>query len=647
MSSSSSAHSLQNQLSQIHQIAEESARSSSMAEKFRQQVNDLATCQKEVISLPSQLKIAKEACELQAAQFAFQRKQLEAELHESSARESELRQKLSQTTTRAVKGYKYDVEVKLQIERSKVVAAQERAQKWKQRCHDNRLKNDSLKAKLEEKEFEANKLAKRGQALRAKLEKEREMRGQEEQKAKTAQEEAIDLRKKEVLAQRDISRLTAENDGLKNDIENANADKERCDDEVDQLNRELRELKEKLARLSQETTSLNSQLRRARKDDEIAKLREALENQELEKQKLIEQLELVSTGEHENDWDSISMRVQGLMEQVKKCDTLEQTNERLRSKLKTTEDVLAELQSADDLGKEIAQLSERLRILRGRLRIANRAHQVQSEVISEIDDLYSLVCQEPSATLSPLILAVMFTRRLAAGIAPPDFDLLGFRHFPRRSSLSASNKLAQMRRRFTEMTQDLLLRNDPAIREPSSLSDEKLSQIAELLKRNEELEGQLNDSVPLDKYRQLEAELAQRVEEIDGLLGDAREWKHRAKQEQKQVQEIKAQCELMAKERNTEAQRADEFKAKFEAAQANVVALNALLRGRSKEMFALERFCHREHRRQSHSLTSLGCVVVENQNLRSELDGHKWKRMDRQRATGQINPAFLGDGYYS
>jgi hypothetical protein len=52
---------------------------------------------------------------------------------------------------------------------------------------------------------------------------------------------------------------------------------------------------------------------------------------------------------------------------------------------------------------------------------------------------------------------------------------------------------------------------------------------AELLKQNQELEDQLNDSVPLDKYRQLKAELGQRVEEIDRLLGDAREWKHRAK----------------------------------------------------------------------------------------------------------------------
>jgi hypothetical protein len=74
-------------------------------------------------------------------------------------------------------------------------------------------------------------------------------------------------------------------------------------------------------------------------------------------------------------------------------------------------------------------------------------------------------------------------------------------------------------------------------------------------------------------------------------------------------------------------------------------------------MLVLERLYHRERRRQSHSLASLGFVVVENQNLRSEIDGHKWKRIDRQfaktvsgktlvTATHQINPAFLGDGYY-
>jgi chromosome segregation ATPase len=208
------------------------------------------------------------------------------------------------------------------------------------------------------------------------------------------------------------------------------------------------------------------------------------------------------------------------------------------------------------------------------------------------------------------------------------------------------------------MTHDLLLRNGLPTHEPGSSPADKLSQIAELLKRNQELEEQLNNSVPLDKYRQLEAELGQRVEEIDRLLGDAREWKHRAKQKQKQVQETEAKCESVAKERNTEAQRTGEFKDKFEAAHAKVVTLNRLLRERSKEMLTLERLYHRERRRQSHSLASLGCVLVENQNLRSEIDGHKWKRIDRQfakavsgktlvTATHQINPAFLGDGYYA
>jgi CHASE3 domain sensor protein len=98
------------------------------------------------------------------------------------------------------------------------------------------------------------------------------------------------------------------------------------------------------------------------------------------------------------------------------------------------------------------------------------------------------------------------------------------------------------------MKQDLLLRNATPPHEPSSLSDDKLSQIAELLKRNEELEEQLNDSVPLEKYHQLEAELGQRVEEIDGLLGGAREWKHRARRKQKQIQEIEAKYASMAKE---------------------------------------------------------------------------------------------------
>jgi hypothetical protein len=114
----------------------------------------------------------------------------------------------------------------------------------------------------------------------------------------------------------------------------------------------------------------------------------------------------------------------------------------------------------------------------------------------------------------------------------------------------------------------------------------------------------------------------------------------------------------MAKERNTEAQRAGGFKDKFEAGHEKVVTLNRLLRERSKEMLALERLYNREWRRQFHSLASLGSVVVENQHLISEIDGHKWKQIDRQfakavsgktfvTATHQINPAFLGDGYYA
>jgi chromosome segregation ATPase len=107
----------------------------------------------EVYSLRSQLKIAKESLDLQAAEFAFRQSQHETELSHLRRIENSLRRKLGKLESeRSDVTHKYDVDVNLQIEKTKTEndRLSQRLAHWKGKAKSARDEIQILRARIED-----------------------------------------------------------------------------------------------------------------------------------------------------------------------------------------------------------------------------------------------------------------------------------------------------------------------------------------------------------------------------------------------------------------------------------------------------------------------------------------------------------------
>ena len=97
--SSSSSAFLRENLKTSQSIKEEGLDQSSILDCLQNKINELLHFQEEAISLKAQLKIAKETCDLQEAEFSFQKKEMQAEIDHLKEVERNLKNKMTMKQT--------------------------------------------------------------------------------------------------------------------------------------------------------------------------------------------------------------------------------------------------------------------------------------------------------------------------------------------------------------------------------------------------------------------------------------------------------------------------------------------------------------------------------------------------------------------
>ena len=180
-SSPGSSGSIREQLPIVHTIARGNTASESVMESWEQKVDELLKYKEETYSLRSQLQIVRETSSLQAAEFAFQKDELEKEVTSLRAMNQQLSAQLEQQARQASKEYSYEVKVRLETEKAKTIQQMEKTAKWKGRAKSARDQIDLLKAKVADAEGTANDVrqtleAERGARARAEAENNKEVR---------------------------------------------------------------------------------------------------------------------------------------------------------------------------------------------------------------------------------------------------------------------------------------------------------------------------------------------------------------------------------------------------------------------------------------------------------------------------------------
>ena len=125
-SSPGSSGSIREQLPIVHTIARGNTASESVMESWEQKVDELLKYKEETYSLRSQLQIVRETSSLQAAEFAFQKDELEKEVTSLRAMNQQLSAQLEQQARQASKEYSYEVKVRLETEKAKTIQQMEK-----------------------------------------------------------------------------------------------------------------------------------------------------------------------------------------------------------------------------------------------------------------------------------------------------------------------------------------------------------------------------------------------------------------------------------------------------------------------------------------------------------------------------------------
>ena len=257
---------------------------------------------------------------------------------------------------------------------------------------------------------------------------------------------------------------------------------------------------------------------------------------------------------------------------------------------------------------------------------------------------------------------MVFSKRLANG-APGDLDVLSLRFFAGRPSVSIFKQIADIRRKFSELNQDLVMEKHDkaeALRdangypeEPRHRSEETLERKIESLKEaNRKLKQKISVMISSEEHELLEQKLARsqkRNKKLEAKLGDVIVC---LEEGNKRYEELRHEYKALLVKSNAKLETASGYKAKYEEAKAEVVTLTSLMKESRQELFSLERLVQKQHSREACMVRGLNTMAVENRCLKSKVRGEPLEPITERNVpprvgkglysmADQVNPAFL------
>ena len=348
---------VEKQLASTHSISQKGMDQSSILECLQKKVSELLKYKEKSIAIETQLKIAQETLNLQAAEFAFEREEYENEI--------ESLKKRSKMVPPEEAARRFDVEVRLKQAESKSEQFQSKYGKWKEKAKT--LRQETRQLQLEIKKLsKANEAAKEELTeLHSLVEMRQSEANEERELAAKLTEESSDLAKKLKKATERIQHLEEENATLKTELEQKDKTDADSKEKINVLKSELKQKKseqkdasEKLQTLTRELTNEKAVL-----EAQLRKQKAELKAQELQIQSLLEEQKGVETSAAASitKMTEIEEENQKLRLKVKSLTKLNRKMEETENKLKRAQDIVLHCEEemtniCDTLGIDPCQL---------------------------------------------------------------------------------------------------------------------------------------------------------------------------------------------------------------------------------------------------------------------------------------------------
>lgn len=292
------------------------------------------------------------------------------------------------------------------------------------------------------------------------------------------------------------------------------------------------------------------------------------------------------------------------------------------------------------------------------------------QIGKNINDLYSSISRIPSTYLKSIVLCIIFAKRffkLPTLDCPTDIGALHV--FASISTLTVDQKIGDIRKRFTELTNELLEAKQTTVdyAEKLVVSNRELDELKSKItqsskdyddnkKRTEEinarltnLQQELSSLVPkedyidiLEKNRELvrvNDDISERIQKISSEYEEKVESEHAQKQLRESLEAKIVQKEGLI----------TQYVNNMESKDKHISELNSLLREKTKEILALERIVQKYRDNESKVSVAYTRLAVENQNLHEKMNGETQvvrqpvSPVNNEKIIGSaINPTFLG-----
>ena len=724
-SASSSSEFLGERGGTSHEISQACDEKSASVECWHTKVNDLLRYKQETYALRAQLKIAEETVQIQASEFSFQKKQLEEEI----AILKDVNNSLRETITKMQKqrldtSNRYDVQVTLEVEKAKVNQLQQRVAEWKGKAVDAQNNIELLKEKMLRMKGQMKKLAKEldhnreskellAQELEAAKSSQEKLRGEvvrlkKELKEARLREQLEQARQEEMKLMEQSSTSSVSSDEIMNENIRLQAQLETSALKIEKQEKEIVDLEEKMNvsneqsrreinKLLRENEKLRAHLQSmAKKVEKMKELQEKLDQQgdlidhiELQKDAVADLLE-VENDELAGKWNNMVRGIERLIKNSAQADALRKVNDKLKKRLDVALEELQRItpvqpqkeeddrlvralqESLHQAKSEVEVLNKQLEKMKQRVVFARLIDRYNSAVTKQIGELHDSVFCKDKAQMRSLILAVLFAKRIIR-VSKSDavFDPHALLVFYGKPEDAAECKIRDLRGKFTEITQDLMVAKQDLIDtnkqrrsvedraceiESKNLDNETLikigqGQVASLKSRLLELQQELSTLVPPERYQDLEKRMAIVQTKNEALEVEIDNLKSEIKQRTKIIRDLSVGMEEMAVKARARTKSEKKIRRMYTQKEEELESLQSLLREKTKEVLALERLVMRQKEIEKTTETNFNCLAVENRQLQQQVIAAQLQRPDLTDTNtllpnggimSMVNPAFLG-----
>jgi chromosome segregation ATPase len=469
--------------------------------------------------------------------------------------------------------------------------------------------------------------------------------------------------------QLEIETLTAEKDSAAEVLSRLS--------EMDDENQRLRNVLKSQTKQKQQLEKLGEELRQKR---------DLLRHVEEEMTALVDHMG-IEAFDIDNKWTPIIQRYDEFMAAVAAASEMKQRNDVLEKRIaqllrerrepspdqRPTEDgsfgsVLALVKDLRETnGKKERAISQ----LKFEQRIAGRVIELHSKVAAQLDELHDALCEAQRVSMRPIILSVLFARRIAHLVRQETWnnpEMLSV--FGGRLAFASDVKIADLSSRFRTMSEDLVAakqKNMELCLRIGELEEERDNRRTEWQTNNDraaistrklkylkdrmiELQEEMCVLVSPEAHRQVRDSLVQSEERRKVLDKQIRALEKQLKERDAIEQGLKEQIREMQLATEQEAANSQLVRDEFGKKDKQIEALEAVLKDKTRDVLALERLVIRQREKATAENLSINSLSAENQRLHRKVSRDRTFQFERRQPrfseppsgiASLVSPAFL------